>query len=32
VQIIRVLGFESVELVGFGMGGYIAQLIALQAT
>jgi pimeloyl-ACP methyl ester carboxylesterase len=31
VQIIRALGFESVDVFGFSMGGYIAQLIALQA-
>jgi pimeloyl-ACP methyl ester carboxylesterase len=31
VQIIRALGFSSVDVFGFSMGGYIAQLIALQA-
>ena len=31
VQIIRALGFTSVDVFGFSMGGYIAQLIALQA-
>ena len=31
VQIIQTLGFKSVDVFGFSMGGYIAQLIALQA-
>jgi pimeloyl-ACP methyl ester carboxylesterase len=31
VQIMQALGFKSVDVFGFSMGGYIAQLIALQA-
>ena len=31
VQIIQALGFTSVDVFGFSIGGYIAQLIALQA-
>jgi pimeloyl-ACP methyl ester carboxylesterase len=31
VLIIQALGFKSVDVFGFSMGGYIAQLIALQA-
>ena len=31
IQIIEALGFTCVDVFGFSMGGYIAQLIALQA-